>query len=359
VKKFILLSGALFAAVLIVSGPPRSSKAEPYFAVMEGAKCSLCHVSPTGAGMRIEHGVGYYKELSLKATKDLIDDEFKGQLTKYFAVGADFRFNHTATIQSPTSNSFTVPQGSIYARGTPIKYFTLYADTDVANVRSREIFGLVHELPYNLWVKFGRINVPYGLRLPDDSSFIRNNLGFTFGSQDLGIELGAEPGPFTLAVAYSNGIPGGSVDDNEQKAVTSSLAWITRYFRLGGSFQWNDTSPQRLLTGGGFFGVHFWRAAVLGEFDLQNIHDKTLGGERTQKVGYGEADVRIIPGLVFKGTYDAIDDELAGSGFHQRIGAGFEIYPIPYLQISTIYRARIGNGALGQDQIFTQIHGYY
>jgi hypothetical protein len=358
-KKTILLSGAVFAVVTMISAYPSRLRAEPYFAVMEGAKCSLCHVSPTGAGMRIEHGVGYYKELSLNATKDLIDDEFKGQLTKYFALGGDFRFNHTATIQSPTSNSFTVPQGSIYVRAMPIKYFTLYADTDVANVTSREIFGLVHELPYNLWVKFGRINLPYGLRVPDDSSFIRRDLGFTFGSQDLGIELGAEPGPFTLAVAYSNGVLGGSVDDNEQKAVTWSGSWVTRYFRLGGSFQWNDQSAERLLTGGGFMGFHFWRAAVLGEFDIQNVHDKTLGGERNVKVGYGEADVRIIPGLVFKGTYDAIDDELVGSGFHQRIGAGFEIYPIPYLQISTIYRARIGDGTLGQDQIFTQLHGYY
>jgi hypothetical protein len=74
---------------------------------------------------------------------------------------------------------------------------------------SREIFGLVHELPYNLWVKFGRINLPYGLRVPDDSSFIRSNLGFTFGSQDLGIELGAEPGrsasPSPIRTAFPAG----------------------------------------------------------------------------------------------------------------------------------------------------------
>jgi hypothetical protein len=358
VKKHVFFLGAVAVASLLVFCP-KPSRAVPYFAVMEGAKCSLCHVSLTGAGMRKEHGIGYYKELSLEATKDLFDDEFKGQLTKYFAVGGDFRFRHLANVQSPTSNSFSVPQGSLYVRAMPIKHFTLYADTDVANLDSREIFGLIHELPYNLWVKFGRINLPYGLRVPDDSSFIRSDLGFTFGSQDLGVELGAEPGPFTFAVAYSNGVPGGSVDDNEQKAVTSSGAWITRYFRLGGSFQWNDQSANRFLTGGGFVGVHFWRVAVLGEFDVQNIHDKATGAERTAKVGYGEADVRIIPGLVFKGTYDATDDELAGSGFHQRIGAGFEIYPLPYLEVSTIYRLRIGDGALGQDQIFTQVHGYY
>jgi len=37
---------------------------------------------------------------------------------------------------------------------------------------------------------------------------------------------------------------------------------------------------------------------------------------------------------------------------------GRSIYPLPYLEVSTIYRMRIGNGAWGHDQIFTQVHGY-
>lgn len=355
-KHFSFVVPIIFLAVFFY---PRESSAVPYFAVFEGAKCSLCHVSMTGAGMRKEHGIGYYKKLSLEATKDLYDDEFRGKLGKFFAVGGDLRFRHLADIQSPTAHSFGVPQGSFYVRAEPISRFTLYTDVDIANVINREAFGLIHELPYNLWIKFGRFNVPYGLRIPDDTSFIRNDLGFNFGGQDIGLEFGIEPGPFSFALAFTNGVPGGRVDDNENKTLTSSAAWVTRYFRVGGSVQWSDQAVNRLITGGGHFGATYWNLALLGEFDVQSLRNKAAATDRTVLAGYGELDWRIIPGLVFKGTYDITDDDIAGSGLHHRLGAGFEVYPLPNLEVSVTYRARIGTGALGQDQIFTQIHGFY
>jgi len=353
-----------FALLLFFAFPlfhPTELSAEPYYAVFEGASCSLCHVSPTGAGMRKGHGLDYYSKLSLESTQHLFDNDYvKGKINKYFALGGDLRVRHLATIQSPTSNSFTIPQGSLYVRVDPFSIFSIYVDTDLANVVNREAFGLIHDVWRGLWVKFGRFNLPYGLRISEDASFIRSDLGFSFAAQDIGLEVGLESGPVTVAAAYTNGVPGGSTDDNGDKAATSSVEWrIAKFLRLGGSFQWNNLAAIRTMTGGGYLGAHFWKIALLGEFDFQQVRDKSTGGERNVLAGYGEADYRIIPGLVFKGTYDVIDDKLPLGGLHHRIGAGFEIFPIPHLQIVTLYRIRIGPGTLGSDQILTLLHGFF
>jgi hypothetical protein len=337
----------------------RAAYAVPYFAVYSGASCSHCHVNPTGAGMRNEHGINLLSEFSLTATRHLFQQEFKGQLTKYFAFGGDVRLRHLATVESPQSNSFSVPQGSLYVRADPISHFSVYTDTDVANLVSREVYGFVHKLPANLWIKFGRFNLPYGLRTDDDSSFIRNDLGFSFSAQDIGVEIGLEPGPFQAALAYTNGVPGGNVDDNEDKAVTASAAWVSKHARVGGSFQWNNRATTRTLMGGGHAGFTVWKFAVLGEVDVQKVEDKVTGGERTVLAGYGEADYQVIPGLYLRAIYDVIDDKLATGGLHHRIGAGFELFPIPYLKVAAIYRIRIGRSTLGDDQIFTVFHGFF
>lgn len=353
-----------FFAVLILSAclfSPKIARAVPYFAVMEGAKCSACHVSPTGAGMRRENGVRYFRRLPFEATQSLSNQDYKGKLNDFFALGGDLRVRHLATVQAPgPGNTFQIPQGSLYVRVDPFRHFSLYSDTDLANVSAREAYGLIHELWQGLWIKFGRFNLPYGLRIPDDSSFIRSDLGFGFGAQDIGLEAGLEPGPISIALAVTNGTPGAGTDDNQNKAITSNAVWLmTDFFRLGGSFQWNDRLTSRSVTGGGYAGVHFWRIALLGEVDLQNLRDKSTGTERTVVAGLGEVDWRMVPGLVFKGTYDVVDDKLAGSGLHHRIGTGLEIYPIPHLEISLLYRTRIGPGLLGADQTFVLLHGFF
>ena len=347
----------IFLILFLVSSP--IARAEPYLSVMAEAQCSHCHVNPTGAGMRSDHGVGLYTQYTLEKTRSFLDSDFKARVSKYLALGADVRLRHLSTIESPTSNSFTVPQGSLYVRSDPISKFSIMTDTDLANLVSREFFGLVHDLPANLWIKFGRMNVPYGLRIADDTSFIRNDLGFGYANQDIGLEVGLEPEPLTIAVAVTNGVPGGNADDNNNKAVTSSVSWLWDKVSAGGSFQWNDRLTTQTLTGGGHVGLHLWHLAFLGEFDAQKVNDKTTGIERTVLAGYGEMDYRIIRGLYLKGVYDVIDDRLAASGLHHRAGVGFDFFPIPFLQVSILYRLRVGNGALDNDQIGVAFHGFF
>ncbi|MBI2982031.1 MAG: hypothetical protein HYY44_07060 [Deltaproteobacteria bacterium] len=359
-----MTASLLLLIVLFFS--PRIALAVPTFAVMGETQCSHCHVNPTGGGMRSEHGVKLYSEFSLRKTRHLFNKEFKGQVNRFIGIGGDIRLRHLSTIESPRSNSFTIPWGSLYVRADPIKNLTFYVDTDLANLASREIYGMVHndifsdhEPSTKLWIKGGRLNLPYGLRLPDDSSFIRSDLGLTFASQDLGFEVGAEPGPFTLALALTNGVAGGAGDDNGKKAVSWFSEWRREIFRVGSSFFSNDSFATRTLSGGVHTGLHLGEFTLLGEFDLQRVRTNALGISRNVFVGYAEIDRELIRGLFVKGAYDAIDDSLAGSGLHHRISGGVELFPIPYIEVDLLYRMRIGSGTLGSDQIWGMFHAFF
>ncbi|MBI2083059.1 MAG: hypothetical protein HYT76_05775 [Deltaproteobacteria bacterium] len=362
----ITRGGELLLFFIALTFSIKNAEAVPYFAVIANTQCSHCHINPTGGGMRSSHGVGLYSEFALKKTAHLFDNKFKGQINPYIGIGGDIRLQHLSTIETPRANNITIPWGALYLRADPIKYFTFYTDTDLANLTSREIYGMIHngmisdhDIPTKLWLKAGRINLPYGLRLPDDSSFIRSDLGFTFAGQDLGVEVGAEPGPFRLALAVTNGVGGGAGDDNGKKAFTWFSEWHRKIFRAGGSFFYNDSLVSRTLSGGIHSALHLWKFAILGEIDLQRVRTNVVNLSRTVYVGYGEIDYELTQGLFLKGAYDAIDDNLRGSGLHHRVSGGLEIFPIPFLEVDLLYRMRLGNGALGDDQIMGIFHAFF
>ncbi|MBI2067304.1 MAG: hypothetical protein HYT77_04755 [Deltaproteobacteria bacterium] len=354
--KFCLLASSLILLPLLVS---QTAHATPHFAVYANTSCSHCHVNPTGGGMRSSHGVNLYSEFSLKKSSPLFPPEFKGRVGQYFGIGGDVRLQNLSTIESPTNNSFTILWGSLYLAADPHKHLTIYTDTDLANTTSREAYGMVHHLPGNSWFKFGRLNQPYGLRVPDPTSFIRSDLGFTFANQDLGVEIGAEPGPLTLALALTNGVGGGAGDDNQAKAITWFSEWRKSILRFGGSVHFNDAQTTRLLTGGAHSGLHLGKVALLGEVDRAEVRNKTNDTDRTITLGYGEINYAPIQGLYCRGIYDVEDDNLAPSGLHHRIGGGVEFFPIPFMEVNLLYRMQIGNGTLGDDQIVGQLHGFF
>ncbi len=331
--------------------------AVPYLALYGKTSCSHCHLNPTGGGMRNRHGVGLYSEFSIKKHRELA--RFKGEVGDFLKIGGDLRLQEFATIESPRSNSFTIPWATLYLAADPINHLTLYTDTDLANTTSREAYGLLHNLPSHFWFKFGRLNIPYGLRLPDDTTFIRSDLGLTFRGQDLGIEAGLEPGPFTFALAVTNGVLGGAADDNDLKAASFFSEGRTDHARLGLSFLYNSALNTRTTAGGSHIGFLWGRWTLQGEFDLQQVRDKVQDTERTALIGYGEIVLNMIDGLYVKGVYDGTDGKIAGSGVHHRIGGGFDFFPIPHLETTLLYRIRIGSGTLSDDQIMGQIHAFF
>lgn len=351
----------MWTLLLVWAVHPRTTRALPRYAIFEGVRCSACHVDPTGAGMRNDTGgTEFMQELSLAATQSLVTKNVSGRLTNWVAVGTDIRAQHQTVVQTPRTNQFTLPQASLYLALQPIKHVTGYVDYDLANTTNRVGVAMLHELPLGLYVKAGRFFLPYGLRIDDDTSFIRTATNMTFASPDVGAELGVAPGPFEFAAAVSNGVPGGFGDENRAKAVTATAHWVAAHGRLGASIHWNRRPAVELVQSAVHGGARLGPVAWLAELDWQRSRTTASGATTQLLAGFSEVNWRILQGLYAKAQYDFLDPDLHADNDRQhRIGIGLDVAPLPYLQCALWYRLNIGGGAASADQLLAKVHVFF
>ena len=300
---------------------------------------------------------------SLQQTRRLIPEGLTNRVGPFAAVGADLKVLNTTTNGTPRKNSTGVPQGSLYLELDPLKYLSLYLDQDFANGVNREAFIFAHdESPATVYLKAGRMGLPYGLRIDDfdQTAPIRANLNMTFAQQDIGLEAGWMPGPFEIITAISNGAPGTPADENLSKASTSTVNWIGKNGRVGASFQWNRRLITELIQGGLHGGFKIQRLTWLGEVDLQKSSPVSGAATTTTLVGYSELAWRAVDGLYAITNYDYLDPNRNVTGdLTHRIGLGLDLYPIPLCHLSLLYRINTAPGAASNDQLFARFHAYF
>ncbi len=334
-----LLSGALAVATLPPVG--LDSEREPYLAVRTGLKCSNCHVNRTGGGMRKDFG-------AIFGGRDLpmTSEGFRFQnraLNVWLMIGADFRLTGTAVLSDATpQTALDVNRANLYFEARLIENkLAVYFDETVApgGARSREFFALLDVLPLNGYAKAGQFFLPSGLRILDDEEFIREQTGFTLLTADQGVEVGIEPGPFSVVVALTNG-NSGAAENNSGKRVTGTAAWVRRRLRLGASASRNTQSGMHTDVLGGFGGLSLGRVSLLGEVDFVS-GASAEGADVDQLVAYGEGNVLVRQGINAKVTYGFHDRDVDRAE-DERIRAriGLELFPIPYLQVSGFFTLR-------------------
>jgi hypothetical protein len=323
--------------------------AEPAFAVRTGYRCSQCHVNRTGGGMRTAFG-SIYTQTTLPMR--LLRFEDRGWLLPAdpdarFAVGADARFQALALNPAGEAGdafSFEIPEANLYAEARLVPgRFSVYLDETVGpgGAATRELFGLFAFARWSSYVKVGKFMPPYGWRLPDDAAFVRQFTGFTYSAPDLGIEVGAEPGRWSLQLAAVNGTAGGA-EDNRAKQL--SLIAVRRFetFRLGVSAANNNASGgNRTTTAGVLGGVSFGRLGLLGEADWREV--KTTGDSTDEILALIEADFLVVRGVSFKYTHDYIDpDRDVSTDARTRDGFAIEWIPVPFVQLRMAAERRRG-----------------
>lgn len=374
---------ALGFVVVVACSAPASVLAEPYLAIRYGYKCSQCHINPTGGGQRNLFGTIFSQTempnrvLSSRAVNRFLglantwreDSEesssdngpvestfYSGYLTRFLSVGGDVRFRHQTVFRNSNdtqSNAFNTT-ANLYGTVELLDgAVSVYADERVApgNVSSREFFGLLRG-PWNSYFKAGRIMLPFGLRMQDDSAFIREFSGFNFGVQDVGLEVGLEPGPLSLSAAVSNGSQSTS-DDNNDKQVTAMASFIQRFWRIGAQTTWNNTPTAKRAAVGGFGGLnlgfipwaqqYFEKASLLGEIDYLRDELRTLPGdpEVGQLLLYGALNYELLRGVNLRVAYDFADPDTSTSeDSFVRVSTGVEYTVTQFLQLRSFYRFR-------------------
>jgi hypothetical protein len=374
-----------------------AASAEPYIAVREGYKCSACHENMTGGGMRTSfvsahaRDILHYPDWFARLTRPA--DAFSGDVNQYLSLGSDLRTSLSFIMQDKGSDG-TVKNNTAF-RGRleqvdvsvneAVGYvavnlipdlLTAYLDERFApSVDTREAWGMM-TLPYAIYLKAGKMFLPYGLQIQDDTAFIRGGrngsatTGFSFNVSQPAFEAGWEPGPFSIATAVSQGISG----DRDVQFTGTAYAMlpdlpVIRSFLAGLSGSYDGGSTQTSLVGP-FTGFNFYRFTALGEVDFRHdsFVDSSTGVRHNPGtfMAYAEGDYLAFDWLNIKAQFDYADWDgtlpRQGHDAENRVSVGLEPFLARFVQVRAFYRCSNGietNPSHNQDLWYLELHLFF
>jgi len=358
VRRFSLAAAALLIA--------NSVCAEPYLAVYKGMQCSTCHSQQAGGGKRNAYGDAF-AQTELPVTRLGNDgDLWTGEVSKWLSVGADLRasYRNVDTPGSPESSEFSVTRGAVYVEASLIQNrLSLYIDQQVAPGASlnREAYLKLLNRSGKFQFIAGQFFLPYGLRLQDDSSFIRQTTGVNFTSPDRGIQVGFQNARWSSQLSLTNGSGGGS-ETNTGKQVSFVTSYVQPLWRAGASFNFNDDDAGDRQMQNVFLGLKTGPLVWLAEVDL--ITDDLPGGvEQDATAGLLEANWLLQKGHNLKVSYDYFDpDNDLGNNDQARYSLVWEYTPMQFLQGRFGVRAYDGVpqvNSQNRDEWFAEVHGFF
>jgi hypothetical protein len=392
-------SFAVLGVVVAVLGGWSRSGAEPYMAVREGLPCAACHTNVTGGGKRTDLVATHANEILRVPDWDFMStftrpaDAFTGDINQYLALGSDLRVNYNAVFQDEPNadgqvdndkifrgnllnSELDVSQATIYLEARLIpEVLTLYVDQRVApNTNNREAWGMLRLPWWGSFLKAGRMFLPYGLQLQDDTMFIRGgyngsaNTGFSFEQQQAGFEIGVQPETYTAIFSVTNGPSG---DNDVQVTGTVSAMFtdvpIVRDVYLGGSFT-HVNPPGAVTTLFGFFGgFNLGNLTTLAEIDIGDYKNASTDQLSIGTfIGYVEADYLFFDWLNMKVAFNYADwdGDLSerGNDSENRFVVALEPFLNRFFQPRLSYY--IGNGvrslpAHNQNVLQLQLHFFF
>jgi len=370
------VTAALLSAALLA---PAALRAEPYLAVRTGFKCGVCHVNPTGGGKRTEFGSTYSQTTLAAERLDLTTGKavpaagagsepavWTGKLNDHLAIGSDLRANLQGTLvpNNPSTVAFDQTRAQVYLEVKPIvDRLTIYLDERVAPgaATNRETYAMLWFANKSVYVKAGRMFVPFGLRIEDDTAFIRQVTGTTFSSSDDGVEGGLELGPWSVNVSVTNGA-GGGAENNRGKLISSLATYVQPDWRVGASASanYNGDADRRMQSAfaGLRTGIVSWLASGVYITD-----DGTPTGRLKQWATLVEGNVEVAKGHNLKLTYEYYDPDADLKEDHrERYSVVWEYVPFQFTQFRAGVRKNHGipqNDAQNATELFLQWHAFF
>ncbi|WP_096087443.1 hypothetical protein [Agaribacterium haliotis] len=370
IKAFLPLLVLVVASTLSIN----SAVAEPYLAQRYGQKCMACHTNMTGGGKRNAVGVGY----AMALTDSPLQTTFSPALTDKISAGANLRVDYTYTdFSDPKSNaegitgdeiedtsSFDINTGNLYLEFALSDEIIFYLDQEVApeGGQTREAIAIKKGvLGDHDYIKAGRFFLPFGLRLQDDSAFIREVSGFNFDNSDNGVEYGYDRNKLSFRFSVSNGTQG-SGENNKDKQVSSLLEWVDARYRVGVSASVNNGPEQSSRKAYAIYGgLTLGKWVFLAELDKIDDEDKTT--EQSNLVAFLEANYLLTTSTNVKLSYDYHDpnDDIDEN---QRIRYSLlgETFLDQFSQLRYGLRWADGipqNTLQNQTQLFTEYHVFF
>jgi len=355
----------LYLLGLLVFGAPFVGQAEPYLAVASGQKCVTCHVNPSGGGLRTAFGTAYAQ--TQIAARSLAEGTapWTGQVNDWLSLGGDLRGGYDAVDPpgSAESSDFGVSRGTVYLQLRAVPgLLSFYIDQQVAPNRSlnREAFALLTPAGGRYTLKVGKFFLPHGLRLQDDTAFVRQVTGINFDTPDNGVEVGLELGKWSTQLAVSNGTAGGA-DIDTSKQVSMSTSFVRPRWRVGASYNHNNADLGDREMQSLFAGLQTGPVSWLAEADF--ITDETSMGQRDIYVSLLEGNWQLRKGHNLKLSYEFLDpNDDIDEDEQERYSLIWEYSPMQFLQSRLGFRAYNGipdDAASNRNEVFAELHVFF
>ncbi len=359
---------AVVVAAVLWLAASAPAAAEPYLAARQGLKCMACHVNPTGGGLRNAAGNAFAQNVLPARHLDTGDLQWLGEVNRFIAVGGNLRSNATYVDYDDAPNedlTFDVDELRLYLdlRVIPDR-LSLYVDQALTPDEDRTLEAYVRlwlDKSNRFYLKAGQMYLPFGLRLEDDSAFVREISGINFDTPDDGVEFGLETGPWSAQLAVSNGTGGGG-ETNSGKQWSLRGERVQSRWRLGTSYNFNDAGDIERHMGAVHAGLRTGPLTWLTEVDY--IEDRGLpGGTLSRWVGLFEGNWEPRQGHNLKGTVEAIE---AASGFdadtQERYSLVYEYTPFQFLQVrggARVYDGDPLDPQQNREFYFLELHGFF
>lgn len=343
------------------------ASAEPYLAVFKGMKCSSCHSHPSGGGKRIVYGnVFAQTELAARRLGDSSAKLWTGEVASWLSVGANLRGDYKS-VDIPGSgpaSEFDVTRATVYLEASLIpNRVSIYLDEKIApdDVDNRELYLKLKMPDTRFFVAAGQFFLPYGLRLQDDSAFIRQATGVNFILPDRGVQAGYESGPWSTQLSVTNGTGSGSVLESADR-VSLIAQHVKQRWRAGVSFNSTDSAGGDRQMENVFIGLKTGSIAWLGEVDF--ISDEVPGASSIDAIaGFIEGNWIYRRGHNLKVSYEYLDPDSDISENHQvRWSVLWEYTPVQFVQAR--FGARFYDGipqvpSQDRKEYFVELHAFF
>ncbi|PKL87015.1 MAG: hypothetical protein CVV23_17540 [Ignavibacteriae bacterium HGW-Ignavibacteriae-2] len=349
----------------------------PRYAVRLNDKCIDCHVNPTGGIIKNENGWFYGKlPMSMISPREK-ELKLSPKIADNILFGLDLRGQFLYS-QEKSKTDFQDMTGAIY---TNIK---LSENIDVVTRYDFvwgiwEAYGIAKILPLNGYIKAGKFQPNFGIRIDDHTAYTRGGdfaLLRSNGTKGLKydpfyLETGAELGFYLdkfVFLTASVGRPNTNFNFETDPTYTTRLEITPTSGRLGVMFGGSFSNAKIKTSGfpqftnnsntyGGFLGIGYDRIGLLAEYD---IADDYIGKGISSKVLMAQLSYQVMVGLEAIVRYDQFDpdveitkDEVA------HLVVGFEFFPYSFVEIRPQYRVNFEDPDKKNDAFVMQFHFWY
>lgn len=354
---------AVVSGGILSGGIVQTAYAEPYLAVREGVKCASCHTNPTGGGKRNEFGRIYGQTIMPKKTADA---PITHRLNDNLDIGGNFRFGLSGftTPGEESTLAFETQRANLYLDASLLQNrVQLYLDQQFAPAtQNRETWALIYDDSRQYYIKAGKLYLPYGWRLEDDSSFVRFASGLNFSNADNGVELGLEKDRWSAQLAVTNGT-GGFGETNTAKRINANAVYVKPDWRVGSSVAYNDGNGADRTLAAVYSGFRVAGSEILLEVDWIKDSSSTSTTDTNQVATHIELNRQLSKGSNIKLSYEFLDPNTdIDENERDRFSLVWEMTPLPLLQFRVGTRQSQSvpqNPAENADLYFMQLHAWY